>query len=96
MTEERESAQKQEAEQIEADKKKNNLWEAIKEVSDLEEHVRYDAVKMIHQLGMKYVFIIISVDEHYGWIKHNVIGFWLSYYLICWIFICFYHLMLVL
>ena len=69
MTEERESAQKQEAEQIEADKKKNNLWEAIKEVSDLEEHVRHDEVKIIHQQGMKDVFISMSDDERYGWIR---------------------------
>lgn len=75
LIEERESRQKQEAEQREAEKKKNNVWEAIKEVSDLEEHVHYDAVKMIHQLGMKDVFISMSVDERDGWIKHNVIRF---------------------
>ncbi|XP_056863329.1 uncharacterized protein At2g29880-like [Raphanus sativus] len=75
LIEERESRQKQEAEQREAEKKKNNLWEAIKEVSDLEDHVRHDTVKMIHQLGMKDVFISMSIDERYGWIKHNVIGF---------------------
>lgn len=73
LIEGRESRQKQEAEQREAEKKKNNLWEAIKEVSDLEEHVRYDAIKSIHQLGMKDVFINMSVDERRGWIKHNVI-----------------------
>ncbi|KAG2312215.1 hypothetical protein Bca52824_023772 [Brassica carinata] len=39
LIEEREARQKQEAEQRKAEKKKNNLWEAIKEVSDLEEHV---------------------------------------------------------
>uniref|UniRef100_M4DTX5 Amino acid transporter transmembrane domain-containing protein n=1 Tax=Brassica campestris TaxID=3711 RepID=M4DTX5_BRACM len=75
LIEERETRQKQEAEQREAEKKKNNLWEAVKEVSDLEEHVRFDAVKLINQLGMKDVFISMSVDERYGWIKHNVIGF---------------------
>ncbi|CAN6914094.1 unnamed protein product [Brassica oleracea] len=75
LIEERETRQKQEAEQREAEKKKNNLWEAVKEVSDLEEHVRFDAVKLINQLGMKDVFISMSIDERYGWIKHNVIGF---------------------
>ncbi|CAH8386076.1 unnamed protein product [Eruca vesicaria subsp. sativa] len=74
LIEERETRQKQEAEQREVEKKKNNLWEAIKEVSDLEEHVRFDAVKMIHQLGMKDVFISMSIEERCGWIKHNVIG----------------------
>ncbi|ESQ45938.1 hypothetical protein EUTSA_v10010996mg, partial [Eutrema salsugineum] len=44
-------------------KKKNNLWEAIKEVSDLEENISYDVVKVIHQLGMKDVFASMSTDE---------------------------------
>ncbi|CAF2128569.1 unnamed protein product [Brassica napus] len=57
LIEERETRQKQEAEQREAEKKKNNLWEAVKEVSDLEEHVRFDA--LINQLGMKDVACLL-------------------------------------
>lgn len=75
MIEEKETKQKQEAHEREAEKMKNNLWKIIKEVSDLEEHVRHDAVKIIHQQGMKDVFISMSVDERYGWIKHNVMRF---------------------
>ncbi|KAL1214452.1 hypothetical protein V5N11_033679 [Cardamine amara subsp. amara] len=74
LIQERETRQQKEAEQREAEKKRNNVWEAIKEVPDLEENVRYDAVKVIHQLGMKEVFISMSTDERYGWIKRNIVG----------------------
>lgn len=66
MIEEKETKQKQEAHEREAEKMKNNLWKIIKEVSDLEEHVCYDAVKMIHQLGMIDAFISMSIDEPCG------------------------------
>ena len=66
MIEEKETKQKQEAHEREAEKMKNNLWKIIKEVSDLEEDVCYDAVKMIHQLGMIDAFISMSIDEPCG------------------------------
>ncbi|VVA98578.1 unnamed protein product [Arabis nemorensis] len=72
LIQEREARQQRETEEREAEKKKNNVWEAIKEVSDFEENVRYDAVKVIHQLGMEEVFVSMSIDERYGWIKRNV------------------------
>ncbi|EFH43622.1 predicted protein [Arabidopsis lyrata subsp. lyrata] len=72
LIQERETRQQKESEQREAEKKKNNVWEAIKEVPNLEQTVRYDAVKLIHQLGMKEVFVSMSIDELYGWIMRNV------------------------
>ena len=63
LIEGREIRQKQEAEQKKVEQNKNNLWEAIKEVSSLEEHICYNAVKLIHQLVTKDLFISISVDN---------------------------------
>ncbi|OAO89371.1 hypothetical protein AXX17_ATUG01280 [Arabidopsis thaliana] len=40
-------------------------------IPDLDEHIRYKAVTMIHSLGMKDVFTDMSIEERFGWIKSN-------------------------
>ncbi|KAF8104809.1 hypothetical protein N665_0167s0024 [Sinapis alba] len=50
----------------------NNIWEAIKEISGLEEDVKYDTLKELHKWGMKDVFINMSIEERMGWIIRNV------------------------
>jgi len=57
---------RREAEEKEAEKKKNNVWEAMKEIPNLEDHIRYKAVTLIHSLGMKDVFIDMSVGKRFG------------------------------
>ena len=63
---------RREAEEKEAEKKKNNVWEVMKEIPNLEDHIRYKAVTLIHLLGMKDVFIDMSVEKRFGWIQSNV------------------------
>lgn len=46
--------------------------EAIKEIYDLEENVRYDILNDIHTPGMKDVFISMSIGEHMCYIQKNV------------------------
>ncbi|CAD5327241.1 unnamed protein product [Arabidopsis thaliana] len=58
-------------EEREAQKRKINVWDAMKENPDLDEHIRYKAVTMIHSLGMKDVFTDMSIEERFGWIKSN-------------------------
>ncbi|EOA23143.1 hypothetical protein CARUB_v100030691mg, partial [Capsella rubella] len=72
LIQQREERQQREANSREAEKKRNNLWEAIKEVSGLEENVRYDTLNEILKLGMKEVFISMSLEERLGWIRRNV------------------------
>lgn len=72
LIQEREERQQREAISREAEKKKNNVWEAIKEISDLAENVRYDTLKEILKLGMKDVFISMFIEERMGWIRRNV------------------------
>ncbi|ESQ38724.1 hypothetical protein EUTSA_v10029159mg [Eutrema salsugineum] len=52
--------------------RENNVWDAIKEIPGLEEHIRYDAVTKIHTLKMKDVFVSMSVEERLGWILRNI------------------------
>ncbi|KAG7559241.1 Myb/SANT-like domain [Arabidopsis thaliana x Arabidopsis arenosa] len=70
--EKREENLRRKVEEKEAEKKKNNVWEAMKEIPNLENHIRYKAVTLIHSLGMKDVFIDMSVEERFGWIQSNV------------------------
>lgn len=68
----REERQQKEAEEREAEKRKNNVWDAIKEIPDLEQDICYDAVTTIHTLKMKDVFLRMTVEERLGWIRRNV------------------------
>lgn len=70
--EKREGKLKHEIEKREAEKRKSNVWDAVKEILDLDEHIRYKAITIIHSLGMKNVFTDMSVEERFGWIKNNV------------------------
>lgn len=72
LIQQREERQQREATLREAEKRKNNIWEAIKEISDLEENVRYATLNEVLRLGMKDVFISMSIEERMGWIWRNV------------------------
>ncbi|CAH2035447.1 unnamed protein product [Thlaspi arvense] len=63
---------KQEAEEKQAEEKINCVWDAIKEIPDLEDDVRYDAMTKVHELGMKAGFAKMSITERFGWIKRHV------------------------
>uniref|UniRef100_A0A1J3FGL1 Uncharacterized protein n=1 Tax=Noccaea caerulescens TaxID=107243 RepID=A0A1J3FGL1_NOCCA len=41
-----------EAEEKEAEDKANNVWDAIKEIPDLDDDLRYEAMTLVHSLGM--------------------------------------------
>ncbi|XP_010440973.1 PREDICTED: uncharacterized protein At2g29880-like [Camelina sativa] len=71
LIQQREERQQREVELREIQKKKNNVWDAVKEIPDLEDHVRYDAVTKIHTLKMKDVFVSMSVEDRLGWILRN-------------------------
>lgn len=55
-----------------AEDKANNVWDAIKEIPDLDDEVRYEAMTLVHSLGMKYGFMNMSIAERYGWIQRSV------------------------
>ncbi|CAA7052694.1 unnamed protein product [Microthlaspi erraticum] len=61
-----------EAEEKQAEEKNDNVWDAIKEVPDLEENERFDAMNLVHQLGMKAGFVKMTIDERREWIKRSV------------------------
>lgn len=64
--------QREERQQKEAAGKKNNVWDAIKEISDLEERIRYKALTRIYHLGIQDVFVSMSVEERLGWIQTSM------------------------
>lgn len=70
--EKREEKLKLEVEKKEAEKKKNNVWDAMKEVPNLDQRIKFKAVTLIYSLGMKDVFTDMSVEERYGWIQSNI------------------------
>lgn len=61
-----------EAEEKEAEEKVNNVWDVIKEIPDLEENERFDAMNLVHQLGMKAGFMSMTREERFRWIKRSV------------------------
>ncbi|XP_048615670.1 uncharacterized protein At2g29880-like [Brassica napus] len=61
-----------EAEEKEAEEKVNNIWDIIKEIPDLEENERFDAMNLVHQLGMKAGFMSMTREERFRWIKRSV------------------------
>ncbi|XP_048592642.1 uncharacterized protein At2g29880-like [Brassica napus] len=72
LMQQREERHQKEAEERESEKRKNNIWDAIKEIPGLERDICYDAVTKIHTLNMKDVFLSMSVEERLGWIRRNV------------------------
>ncbi|KAG7555422.1 Myb/SANT-like domain [Arabidopsis suecica] len=71
LIQQREERHQREVEFRETQKEKNNVWNAIKEIPDLEDHIRFDAVTKIHALNLKDVFVSMSVEERLGWIRRN-------------------------
>ncbi|XP_019090985.1 PREDICTED: uncharacterized protein At2g29880-like [Camelina sativa] len=61
-----------ESEEKEAEDKANNVWEAIKEIPDLEKDLCYESMTLIHSLGMKYGFVNMSIADRKGWIIQNL------------------------
>ncbi|KAL0655281.1 hypothetical protein Bca4012_075865 [Brassica carinata] len=61
-----------EAEEKEAEEKVNNVWDVIKEISDLEENERFDAMNLVHQLGMKAGFMSMTREEQRGPVRYSV------------------------
>ncbi|CAN7073525.1 unnamed protein product [Brassica oleracea var. botrytis] len=51
--------------------KKINVWEAIKEIPNLSNHVQYKALSMIQKLEMRDIFVSMSVEDRLGWIQWN-------------------------
>ncbi|ESQ33161.1 hypothetical protein EUTSA_v10005278mg [Eutrema salsugineum] len=71
LIQQREERHQREEDVRETEKNKNNVWDAIKEIPNLEEYIRYDAVTKIHKLKMKDVFVYMSIEERLGWILRN-------------------------
>ncbi|KAJ4885176.1 Myb/SANT-like domain protein [Raphanus sativus] len=61
-----------EAEEKEAEENVNNVWDEIKEIPDLEENERFDAMNLVHKLGMKAGFMSMTREERFRWIKRSV------------------------
>ncbi|CAN8268643.1 unnamed protein product [Cochlearia groenlandica] len=61
-----------EAEEREVEDKTNNVWDAIKEIHDLEQDLCYEAMTLVHSLGMKSGFVSMSVADRRGWILRNL------------------------
>ncbi|CAF1776618.1 unnamed protein product [Brassica napus] len=61
-----------EAEEKEAEDKANNVWDAIKEIPDLDDDLRYEAMTLVHTLGMKSGFVNMSITDRCGWIRRNL------------------------
>ncbi|CAN8307205.1 unnamed protein product [Cochlearia groenlandica] len=69
---ERKQEWEKEAEEKEAEDKANNVWDAIKEIPDLDDDLRYEAMTLVHSLTMKFGFVQMSIEDRRGWIKRNL------------------------
>ncbi|CAH2060786.1 unnamed protein product [Thlaspi arvense] len=56
----------------EAEDKANNVWDAIKEIPDLDDDLHYEAMTLVHSLGMKSGLVNMSITDRCGWIKRNL------------------------
>ncbi|CAE5963855.1 unnamed protein product [Arabidopsis arenosa] len=61
-----------ENEEKEAEDKADNVWNAITEIPDLTNDLRYEAMTLIHSLGMKSGFLHMSIEDRKGWIMQNL------------------------
>ncbi|CAL9247830.1 unnamed protein product [Arabidopsis halleri] len=64
--------QREERQQKEVAQKKINVWDALKEISDLDERIRFKALTKIYHLGIQDVFVSMSVKERLGWIQTSM------------------------
>ncbi|XP_020866249.1 uncharacterized protein At2g29880 [Arabidopsis lyrata subsp. lyrata] len=64
--------QREERQQKEVAQKKNNVWDALKEISDLDKRIRFKALTKIYHLGIQDVFVSMSVEERLGWIQTSM------------------------
>lgn len=61
-----------ESEEKEAEKNVNTVWDAIKEIHDLEENDCFDAMNSVHQFSMKDAFMSMTREECFRWIKRTL------------------------
>ncbi|XP_020411486.1 uncharacterized protein At2g29880 [Prunus persica] len=52
--------------------KTNNVWDAIKETSNLDNRAHYKALGLVHKLGMKNAFLKMLHEECSEWILYNM------------------------
>lgn len=60
-----------EVEEKEVEDKVNNVWDVIKEIFDLDDDLRYEAMIFVYILGMKFGFVNMFIIDRCGWIKRN-------------------------
>ncbi|VVA93947.1 unnamed protein product [Arabis nemorensis] len=72
IIQQREERQQREAEKTKAEKKKNSVWDAVKEITHLDQRSKFKAVTLIYSLGTKDVFADMHVEERIGWIQTNI------------------------
>lgn len=64
--------EEKETEEKEAEDKAENVWEAITKILDLTIDLRYEAMTLVHSLGMKSGFVHMSIADRKGWIIRNL------------------------
>ncbi|TQE01394.1 hypothetical protein C1H46_012975 [Malus baccata] len=72
IMEKREKAREKMEKEKKEEEKNNNLWDAIKETPNLDPPVRYKAIALVQQLGMKKEFLKMTPEERSEWIKYNM------------------------
>lgn len=50
--------------------KNSKVWNAITEIPNLSNHIRYKAFTMIQKLEMRDVFVNMSTEDRLGWIQY--------------------------
>lgn len=56
----------------EHDREKDNIWNCIKEIPNLDNHARFKALELVNKLGMKDAFVKMSLEERLAWIQYNM------------------------
>ncbi|CAF2042900.1 unnamed protein product [Brassica napus] len=54
-----------------ADKLKSDQDDSMIIIPNLDNHIRFKAITLIHSLGMKSVFNDMTIEERFGWIESN-------------------------
>ncbi|CAE5962715.1 unnamed protein product [Arabidopsis arenosa] len=55
-----------------AEKKMKNVWDALKEIPNLANTTRYQALNMILKLDMRDIFVNMSIEDRLGWIQCTI------------------------
>ncbi|EFH62868.1 hypothetical protein ARALYDRAFT_315295 [Arabidopsis lyrata subsp. lyrata] len=55
-----------------AEKKMKNVWDALKEIPNLANTTRYQALNMILKLEMRDIFVNMSIEDRLGWIQCTI------------------------